>query len=107
MRQFAVRDGIAEMPEYRMAPAAAQFRGGAESWSAAAGGGPTGWIEVSRTERLPSYLVGRRLPAWGRLERLERYEPDVVRPDVQRGEQPVWGWTDQGRIGDPPLVSRP
>ena len=103
LRPFDVRDGIAEVPGYRLIADPGQFREGGESWSEGSAGGPLGWIDVlERPVDVPSYLRGQESRDWGTFQRLEPYAPTTVAPTVVHGERELWGATTQGRIGDPP-----
>jgi arabinosyltransferase C len=103
LKPFDVRDGIAEVPTYRLIADASQFRIGGETWSQPSAGGPMGWIEVlEKQQDVPSYLQGEPTRDWGRIERLEPYAPGSVAPDVVHGEKRVWGNASDGEIGDPP-----
>ena len=57
---------------------------------------------LARQVEVPSYLQGEASLDWGRLESLEPYAPNTVAPTVEHGEQRMWGWVQQGEIGDPP-----
>ena len=103
LKPFDVRDGIAEVPTYRLIADASQFRIGGETWSQPSAGGPMGWIEVlEKQQDVPSYLQGESTLDWGRIERLEPYAPNTAAPDVVHGEKTVWGLHGDGEIGDPP-----
>ncbi|BCN51820.1 arabinosyltransferase [Rhodococcus hoagii] len=68
-RPFAHRDGVAEIPEYRILP----DRVGAQAtnaWQDAIGGGPLGWTPLLlNAETIPTYLDGDWRRDWGSLER--------------------------------------
>ncbi len=103
LRPFDVRDGIAEVPRFRLVADASQLRVGGVTWSSPTAGSPLGWIDVlARQVDVPSYLRGETSLDWGRLDRLEPYEPDTVPPTVLRGTKEVWGRTTEGEIGLPP-----
>ncbi len=103
LKPFDVRNGIAEVPTYRLIADASQFRIGGETWSQPSAGGPMGWIELlEKQQDVPSYLQGEPNLDWGRIERLEPYAPNTVAPDVVQGEKTVWGLHGDGEIGDPP-----
>ena len=103
LRPFDVRDGIAEVPEFRLIADASQLRIGGETWSSPTAGSPLGWIDVLAKEvDVPSYLRGDSTLDWGKLERLEPYAPTTVAPTVVRGTKTVSGNEDEGEIGLPP-----
>ncbi|GAA2061239.1 arabinosyltransferase domain-containing protein [Williamsia deligens] len=78
-RPFDLRDGVAEVPRWRIMPGA-DLSAAVSAWMDASGGGPLGWIEVALdSTTVPSYLqddIGRD---WGSLI---RYTPfaDSVQP---------------------------
>ena len=109
LQPFAVRDGIAQVPQYRLQADDSQLREGGLVWSDASSGGPLGWIDVlAREEEVPSFLQGEPSRDWGRLSRLVPYAAGTAAPTVQRGERTVWGWTTEGQIGAaPPGIPSP
>lgn len=75
LQPFDSRDGIAQMPKYRVA-ASSDFAATGELWSAPDGGGPFGWLSVAATERtLPTYLKGDLNRDWGTLYEIDPYTP--------------------------------
>ena len=73
LQPFDSRDGIAQLPKYRVA-ASSDFAATGELWSAPDGGGPFGWLSVAATERtLPTYLKGELDRDWGTLYEIDPY----------------------------------
>jgi arabinosyltransferase C len=76
---LTLRDGVMQVPRYRILP----DRRGAQTtnlWQDAVGGGPLGWIDALLTARtLPSYLRGDLRRDWGELE---QYTPRVPDGDI-------------------------
>ncbi|MDN5749273.1 MAG: arabinosyltransferase domain-containing protein, partial [Pseudonocardia sp.] len=67
VRPFAVVDGVAEVPTYRLL-ADEQLRGLGDAWSAASAGGPLAWRDlVGREGPVPAYLDGEPERDWGEL----------------------------------------
>jgi arabinosyltransferase C len=76
---LTLRDGVMEVPQYRILP----DRRGAQAtnlWQDAFGGGPLGWMDALLTaETLPSYLRGDLHRDWGELE---QYHPRAANSEV-------------------------
>ena len=76
-RPFDHRDGVAEVPRWRIMPGA-DLSAAVSAWMDASGGGPLGWIEVAlESTTVPSYLqddIGRD---WGALIRYTPYDDSV------------------------------
>lgn len=81
-RPFDHRDGVAEVPRYRILP----DRTGAEStnaWQDSFGGGPLGWTELLLgAQTLPSYLTDDYARDWGSIERYNPLDPDAATADI-------------------------
>ncbi len=103
LRPSSIHDGVAEVPKFRIS-AGEDLRTVGRYWSAPAGGGPFGWMDVTTTmEALPTYLEGDVDRDWGTL-----YE---VKPDVAAAlpataalhERPVthWGLWSPGPLAKP------
>jgi arabinosyltransferase C len=78
---LTLRDGVMQIPQYRILP----DRRGAQTtnlWQDAFGGGPLGWIDPLLTARtLPSYLKDDLGRDWGELE---QYTPRVANSETAR-----------------------
>ncbi len=99
---FAVIDGVAEVPAYRLL-ADEQLRELGDTWSAAPAGGPLTWLELlGRQVPVPAFLDGEPGRDWGELRRIDLYEPDAGRPDRVTGSATHWGWYSPGPQGEPP-----
>ncbi|GAA1459553.1 arabinosyltransferase domain-containing protein [Williamsia maris] len=71
-RPFDHRDGVAEIPQWRIMPGA-DLSAAVSAWQDSFGGGPLGWIEVALdSTTVPSYLTNDIGRDWGSLL---RYEP--------------------------------
>ncbi|MDQ3886225.1 MAG: arabinosyltransferase, partial [Actinomycetota bacterium] len=100
LRPFAVTNGIAEMPEYRLLPddLLASY---SVVWSSEGGGGPLGWLGIVAKEReLPTYLKGAWDTDWGKLTAIEPRVPGAKAAIVRTGTEVRPGWWSPG-----PLVS--
>ncbi|MPZ64834.1 MAG: arabinosyltransferase [Pseudonocardiaceae bacterium] len=96
MRPFAIRNGVVEMPEYRLLPDE-QLMTGSENWSGADSGGPLGWLEIVSDEReIPTYLEGGWDVDWGELTAVEPLVGDTESPSVAAGTEVRAGWWSPG-----------
>ena len=81
-RPFDHRTGVAEAPEYRILP----DRPGAimtSLWQDRYGGGPLGWIEMTRASRtIPSYLRDDWDRDWGGVEQYSPLDPDAKTAEI-------------------------
>ncbi|MBD0322011.1 MAG: arabinosyltransferase [Aldersonia sp.] len=81
-RPFGHRDGVAEVPEYRILP----DRTGADAtnaWQDDVGGGPLGWTELLLSaETIPTYLDDDWRRDWGSLERFTPLDTSAVPASV-------------------------
>ncbi|MFD4369891.1 arabinosyltransferase domain-containing protein [Rhodococcus sp. NPDC058521] len=97
-RPFNHRNGIAEVPEYRILP----DRAGAVStnlWEDHSGGGPLGWIEMLLNSRtIPSYLENDWDRDWGEIEQYSPKDPGAVPADPTTGTAVRSGTWNPGQI---------
>ncbi|WP_262498588.1 arabinosyltransferase domain-containing protein [Rhodococcus sp. ANT_H53B] len=95
-RPFDHRDGVAEVPKYRILP----DRTGAEStnaWQDSIGGGPLGWTELLLgAETLPSYLADDYARDWGSIERYTPLDPDATTAEIVVEQQSRSGLASDG-----------
>ncbi|MFC9766468.1 arabinosyltransferase domain-containing protein [Rhodococcus jostii] len=81
-RPFDHRTGVAEAPEYRILP----DRPGAimtSLWQDRYGGGPLGWIEMTRASRtIPSYLRDDWDRDWGGVEQYSPLDPGAKTAEI-------------------------
>ncbi|OZM71864.1 arabinosyltransferase [Amycolatopsis antarctica] len=93
MQPASTRDGISEVPAYRVTAGDLANEGDVASNK---GGGPNGWLEeVADQPEVPSFLQGAPSQPWGKLLEIDPYtegeEPTVVRDRVVRP-----GWWSPG-----------
>lgn len=97
-RPFDHRNGVAEVPRWRILP----DRVGSDAsnaWQDHIGGGPLGWTELLlEAESVATYLADDWARDWGSLERYTPY-----RPDARPAELTVTGQTRHGLAGDDPI----
>ena len=102
VRPFAIRNGIAEVPLYRLMPneMLANYSKGWSSWEA---GGPIGWLQIVATEQeVTTYLKENWDTDWGKLMVIQSRMPGVEAPILQTGTAVRNGWWSPGplRSGD-------
>ncbi|WP_425451257.1 arabinosyltransferase domain-containing protein [Williamsia limnetica] len=85
-RPFDHLNGVAEIPQWRIAPGA-DLSAAVGAWQDAFGGGPLGWIEVALDKTtVPSYLEGDIGRDWGSLVRYEPYGEPAEVAELDLGE---------------------
>ncbi|WP_240687378.1 arabinosyltransferase domain-containing protein [Amycolatopsis suaedae] len=93
LNPMKMRDGIAELPKYRITAGALAFEGDV---GGNAGGGPNGFLEeVAEQPDVPSYLIGQPDQSWGQLKQLEPYT-NGRKPTVIHGSEVRPGWWSPG-----------
>jgi arabinosyltransferase C len=84
-RPFDHRDGVAEVPRWRVTPGS-DLSAAVSAWMDASGGGPLGWIEVTLdSQTVPSYLqddIGRD---WGALIRYTPFDESAEPARLELG----------------------
>lgn len=97
-RPFDHKDGVAELPEYRILP----DRSGAAAHSPvmdAFGGGPLGWQQlVLSAEVIPTYLRDDLDRDWGSLEKFIPLDPSATPAELTVGTVTRSGWESEGPI---------
>ncbi|QCB49599.1 arabinosyltransferase [Rhodococcus sp. PAMC28707] len=97
-RPFDHKDGVAELPEYRILP----DRSGAAAHSPvmdAFGGGPLGWQQlVLSAEVVPTYLRDDLDRDWGSLERFSPLDTSATPAELTVGTVTRSGWESEGPI---------
>jgi arabinosyltransferase C len=73
-----IRNGIAEVPKFRIS-GGAEVRDMGQGWSSPDKGGPFGWMNVTSSMReLPTYLKNDINRDWGSLYEVDPYDPDAL-----------------------------
>ncbi|WP_417629260.1 arabinosyltransferase domain-containing protein [Nocardia lasii] len=96
-RPFDHRDGVAEMPIWRIQPDKLNAQV-SETWQGETGGGPLGWTGLLMQSRtIPAYLAEDWTRDWGELQRLTRI---VTAPpaDITVHTETRWGLTEGSPI---------
>ncbi len=84
-RPFTHRNGVAEIPKWRIKPGA-DLAAAVSAWQDSYGGGPLGWLEVSQQPNsMATYLQGDIGRDWGSLERYTPYGDVTTLADIQTG----------------------
>ncbi|RDI48475.1 arabinosyltransferase C [Nocardia mexicana] len=91
-RPFDHKDGVAEVPKWRILP----DRVGADAsnaWQDNIGGGPLGWTGLLlEAQTVPGYLDHDWSRDWGSLERYTPYVPSATPATVGVTVENRWGW---------------
>ncbi len=96
-RPFDHRDGVAEMPIWRIQPDKLNAQV-SETWQGDTGGGPLGWTGMLMQSRtIPAYLADDWARDWGELQRLTR---TVAAPpaDITVHTETRWGLSTDSPI---------
>ncbi len=97
-RPFDHKDGVAEVPRWRILP----DRVGSDAsnaWQDDIGGGPLGWTGLLvSAQTVPSYLNDDWSRDWGSLERFTPYVPEARQATVGVTAQNRWGWVKDAPI---------
>jgi hypothetical protein len=98
VRPFAIHNGIAEVPQYRLLPndLLADY---SKTWSAKDAGGPLGWLQILATQQeVPTYLKENWDTDWGKLMIIQPRVPAAETPTVQTGTAVRSGWWSPGPL---------
>ncbi|MGH3801547.1 MAG: arabinosyltransferase C-terminal domain-containing protein [Pseudonocardiaceae bacterium] len=97
VRPFEIRNGIAEVPQYRLLPDAllADY---SKNWSSGDAGGPIGWLQILATEQeVPTYLKENWDTDWGKLMVIQpRVRAEA--PTLRTGTEVRSGWWSPGPL---------
>ncbi|MFC4000532.1 arabinosyltransferase domain-containing protein [Prauserella oleivorans] len=104
LNPMKVRDGIAEMPAYRIT---SEPLANESNWASGVSGGPLGNLEeVAEQPEVPSYLAGTPAHPWGALYEVRPYSQGNE-PTIIRGEETHPGWWSPGPGPQQPNGSSP
>ncbi|MGH3867269.1 MAG: arabinosyltransferase domain-containing protein [Pseudonocardiaceae bacterium] len=98
VRPFAIRNGIAEVPQYRLLPneLLADY---SKTWSSRDAGGPIGWLQILATQQeVPTYLKENWDTDWGKLMVIQPRVPAAEAPTVQTSTAVRSGWWSPGPL---------
>ena len=98
-RPFAITDGVAEIPQWRILPDRTTAASQSKTWQAAEDGGVLGVSEaVTRADTVATYLDDDWYRAWGSLEVLIPLVPDAPQANIITGTETKWGWSRTGPL---------
>ncbi|MGH3753772.1 MAG: arabinosyltransferase domain-containing protein [Pseudonocardiaceae bacterium] len=98
VRPFAIHNGIAELPQYRLLPDE-RLTDYSKTWSAREAGGPIGWLHILATEQeVPTYLKENWDTDWGKLMVIQPRVPDAEAPTLTTGTAVRSGWWSPGPL---------
>ncbi len=98
VRPFEIRNGIAEVPRYRLLPdeLLADY---SKNWSSRDAGGPIGWLQILATEQeVPTYLKENWDTDWGKLMVIQPRVRDAEAPVLRTGTEVRSGWWSPGPL---------
>ncbi|MEU6561851.1 arabinosyltransferase domain-containing protein [Nocardia nova] len=97
-RPFDHKDGVAEVPKWRILPDRVGSDA-ANAWQDDIGGGPLGWTGLLLSaQTVPAYLNDDWSRDWGSLERFTPYVPEAEQATVAVTTQNRWGWVKDAPI---------
>ncbi|HZD14974.1 MAG TPA: arabinosyltransferase C-terminal domain-containing protein, partial [Pseudonocardiaceae bacterium] len=102
VRPFSIRNGIAEIPHYRLLPDK-MLADDSNTWSSEAAGGPLGWLQILATQQeVPTYLKENWNTDWGKLMIIQPRAPNTQASTLTTGTAVRSGWWTPGplRSGD-------
>ncbi|MGH3767227.1 MAG: arabinosyltransferase domain-containing protein [Pseudonocardiaceae bacterium] len=98
VRPFGIRNGIAEVPQYRLLPDELLTEY-SRTWSSRDAGGPIGWLQILATQQeQPTYLKENWDTDWGKLMVIQPRVPDAEPPTLQTGTAVRTGWWSPGPL---------
>ncbi|MGH3686496.1 MAG: arabinosyltransferase domain-containing protein [Pseudonocardiaceae bacterium] len=98
VRPFAIRNGIAEVPQYRLLPDEL-LTDYSKTWSSRDAGGPIGWLQILATQQeVPTYLKENWDTDWGKLMVVQPRVPDAEAPTLRTGTAVRSGWWSPGPL---------
>ena len=98
VRPFGIRNGIAELPQYRLLPDEV-LTDYSKTWSSRDAGGPIGWLQILATQHeVPTYLKENWDTDWGKLMVIQPRVPDAAGPTLKTGTAVRTGWWSPGPL---------
>ncbi|WP_167471412.1 arabinosyltransferase domain-containing protein [Nocardia arthritidis] len=97
-RPLSHKNGVAEVPNYRILPDHPLAITSTNTWQAEEFGGLNGWAQMlAQSVTVPTYLKNDWARDWGSLERYDQYA--AAKPaDLETGTAERWGWWTPGRL---------
>jgi arabinosyltransferase C len=98
VRPFAIHNGIAEVPQYRLLPDELLTEY-SRTWSSHEAGGPIGWLQILATQQeQPTYLKENWDTDWGKLMVIQPRLPDANAPVLITSTAVRPGWWSPGPL---------
>jgi arabinosyltransferase C len=98
VRPFAIHNGIAEVPQYRLLPNDL-LTDYSRTWSSKEAGGPIGWLRILATDQeVPTYLKENWDTDWGKLMVIQTRVPNAEAPTLKTGTAVRSGWWSPGPL---------
>lgn len=98
-RPFAITNGVAEIPEWRILPERTTALSQSKTWQSAEDGGVLGVSEsVTSANTVATYLDDDWYRSWGSLEVLTPLVPDAPEANIVTGTETKWGWSRTGPL---------
>ncbi|WP_019201654.1 arabinosyltransferase domain-containing protein [Tsukamurella sp. 1534] len=98
-RPMAIRNGVYELPKWRVLPTRKDALSTSGTWQAReAGGLLTAPDTLLRTTTLPTYMTGDLARDWGDLQQYEPLVDDAPQAEVSTGTRTRSGWWREGPI---------
>ncbi|WP_405179069.1 arabinosyltransferase domain-containing protein [Nocardia sp. NBC_01377] len=98
-RPFDHRNGVAEVPGYRILPDRPLAISSTNTWQAEEFGGPLGFTQMlARSVTVPTYMRDDWARDWGSLERYEQYDRDAKPAKLETGTANRWGLWSPGQL---------
>lgn len=98
-RPMTTRNGVLEVPQWRIVPDAVTTNSKSKTWQAAVNGGLLTTPEaLTSADTVATYLDHDWYRDWGGLQRLSPLVPDATPAHVTTGEKTTWGVSRPGPI---------
>ncbi len=98
-RPMATRNGVSEIPQWRIVPDQTTTNSKSKTWQASINGAIlTTPDELSKADTMATYLRNDWYRDWGGLQRLSPLAPDAAPATVTTSTTTDWGWTRRGPI---------
>nr|WP_194816754.1 arabinosyltransferase domain-containing protein [Nocardia sp. XZ_19_385] len=93
---FLHKNGVAQVPKYRILPDRPLAISSTNTWQAEEFGGPLGFSQMlAKSTTLPTYLKEDWARDWGSLERYDQYLPATA-AQLETGTETRWGFWSPG-----------
>ncbi|MFW0786230.1 arabinosyltransferase domain-containing protein [Gordonia sp. CPCC 206044] len=98
-RSITSRDGVSEVPQWRIVPDQTTTNSKSKTWQASINGGILTTPEaLTRANTMATYLDHDWYRDWGGLQRLSPLVPDARPATLTTGTASTWGWNRPGAL---------